>query len=92
MKRLLILFSIISIALSSCEDKRLQTYMANVPVYLSYNELRSSYEVINATSLEKPGKIIFYGSHMFINEYKKGIHVVDLSDPSNPELKAADLP
>ncbi len=88
MIRLPILLSIILIALTSCEDKRLQTYMANVPIYLSYDELRSSFEVNSTASLEKPGKIIFYGSYMFINEYQKGIHVVDLSDPSNPEPKA----
>jgi hypothetical protein len=88
MKRLLILSFIIIAALSSCEDKRLQTYMANVPIYLSFDELRASFEVSGASSLEKPGKIIFYGSHMFVNEYQKGIHVADLSDPSNPEFKA----
>ena len=88
MKRLIILFSIIGIFLTSCEDKRLQTYMANVPVYMSYDELRSSFEVIADVPMEKPGKICFYGSHLFINEYQEGIHVVDLSDPSQPELVA----
>jgi hypothetical protein len=88
MKRLFVLFSIIGLALTSCEDKRLQTYMANVPVYLSYDALRSSFEVSSGAILEKPGKIYFYGSYMFINEYQKGIHVADLSDPAQPELKA----
>jgi hypothetical protein len=88
MKRLLLLFSIIGMALTSCEDKRLQTYMANIPVYLSYDALRSSFEVVNGVSMEKPGKISFYGSHIFINEYQKGIHVVDLSDPTSPEIIA----
>ena len=88
MKRLFVLFSIIGLALTSCEDKRLQTYMANVPVYLSYDALRSSFEVSSGSILEKPGKIYFYGSYMFINEYQKGIHVADLSDPAQPELKA----
>jgi hypothetical protein len=88
MKRLLFLIPLISIALYSCEDKRLQTYMANVPVYLTYDALRSSFEISSAAILEKPGKIYFYGSYMFINEYQKGIHVADLSDPSMPELKA----
>jgi hypothetical protein len=88
MKRLLILFSIIGLTLTSCEDKRLQSYMANVPIYLSYDALRSSFEVLSEAPLEKPGKISFYGSYMFINEYQKGIHVVDLSDPTNPDLKA----
>ncbi len=88
MKRLLLLFSIISLALTSCEDKLLQTYMANVPVYMSYEALRSSFEVLSEVPMVKPGKISFYNSYMFINEYQKGIHVVDLSDPSSPEIKA----
>ena len=88
MKRLLFLLSLAGLLFSSCEDKRLQSYMANVPVYLSYDELRSSFEVSSGTDLEKPGKIYFYGDHMFINEYQKGIHVADLSDPANPQLKA----
>ncbi len=88
MKRLLFLFSIIGLVLTSCEDKRLQTYVANVPVYMSYEALRSSFEVRSEVPMEKPGKISFYSSYMFINEYQKGIHVVDLSDPSNPEIKA----
>jgi hypothetical protein len=88
MKRLLLLFSIISLALTSCEDKRLQTYLANVPVYMSYEALRSSFEVQSEVPMEKPGKISFYDSYMFINEYQKGIHVVDLSDPTSPEIKA----
>ena len=93
MKRLLILFSIIGLAFTSCEDKRLQSYLANVPVYLSYDALRSSFEVLTEVPLEKPGKISFYDSYMFINEYQKGIHVVDLSDPSQPELIAfIDVP
>jgi hypothetical protein len=88
MKRLLILFSIIAIGLTSCEDKKLQTYLANVPVYMSFDALRSSFEVTTGVSMEKPGKIVFYGSHMFVNEYQEGIHVVDLSDPSQPEQVA----
>ena len=88
MKRLLLLLSIISLALTSCEDKRLQTYMANVPVYMSYEALRSSFDVKSGVSMEKPGKISFYDSYMFINEYQEGIHVVDLSDPTSPEIKA----
>jgi hypothetical protein len=62
--------------------------MANVPVYMSYEALRSSFEVLSDVPMEKPGKISFYDSYMFINEYQKGIHVVDLSDPSSPEIKA----
>ncbi|MEN8201480.1 MAG: hypothetical protein ABFS28_02720 [Bacteroidota bacterium] len=76
------------IVLSSCEDKKLQTYMANVPIYMSYDELRSSFHTKEAEDLVKPGKIYFKDQYMYINEYQKGIHVVDMSDPENPEQKA----
>jgi len=74
--------------LASCEDRRYQTYMANVPVYMTYEELRSSFEVSGGQDLVKPGKIYFKDQYMYINEYRKGIHVVDLSDPSSPVQKA----
>jgi hypothetical protein len=55
---------------------------------MSYTELRASFQVNTGVELEKPGKIYFKDQYMYINEYQKGIHVVDLSDPSNPEIKA----
>ena len=76
------------IAFSSCSDKQLQTYTANVPVYISYEELRSSFEISAASELKKPGKIYFLEPFMYINEYQQGIHVVDLSDPGNPQIRA----
>ncbi|MFH0756103.1 MAG: hypothetical protein V2B15_02310 [Bacteroidota bacterium] len=81
---LMIFFSL----LISCSDKRLQTYTANVPVYMSYEELRSSWEVSTGKALVNPGKIYFKDQVMYINEYRKGIHVLDLSDPTNPQVKA----
>jgi len=88
MKRLLLIISALGLMLSSCEDKRLQSYLANVPQYMSYEDLRSSFKVSEEQPLEKPGKIYYKDNYMYINEYQKGIHVVDLSDPENPEKKA----
>lgn len=58
--------------------------MANVPIYMSYDELRSSFKIVNDQALEKPGKIYFKDQYIFINEYQKGIHVIDLSDLTSP--------
>jgi hypothetical protein len=88
MKRLLFVLSILVLILSSCEDKRLQSYMANVPQYMTYDVLRSSFNVGGEQDLERPGKIYFKDNYMYINEYQKGIHVVDLSDPENPDKKS----
>jgi len=86
-KRNPLLILILALAVTSCEDKRLQTYKANVPVYMSYKELRTTLKISEAEELLKPGKIYFKDQYMYINEYQKGIHVVDLSDPESPEQK-----
>ena len=88
MKQTFFLITLLALMITSCEDRRLQTYRANVPIYMSYDELRTSIHVTTDEELVKPGKIYFKDQYMYINEYQKGIHVVDLSDPVNPEQKA----
>lgn len=88
MKQTFFLITLLALIITSCEDRRLQTYRANVPIYMSYDELRTSIHVTTDEELVKPGKIYFKDQYMYINEYQKGIHVVDLSDPANPEQKA----
>lgn len=70
--------------LSSCEDKRFHTFTANVPVYLSYEDLRKAIVVESPKEIEKPGKIYFKDTYIFINEYMQGVHIIDISDPSDP--------
>lgn len=88
MNRSILLISLLTLIIISCEDKRFQTYTANVPQYMSYEDLRVSFDVTADEALVKPGKIYFKDQYMYINEYQKGVHVVDLSDPSDPAKKA----
>jgi len=74
----------LSLIISSCRDTIIETYMANVPVYMTYDEFRSSIAVEVAQDLQNPGKIYFYKNYLFVNEYLKGIHVIDNSTPSTP--------
>jgi len=80
-----IFYLFIATVLSSCADQIIETYMANVPIYISYEELRSSVQSETTRNLENPGKIYFYKNYLFINEYLDGIHVIDNSDPSSPQ-------
>jgi hypothetical protein len=77
-------------ALTACNDKtkELITYEANVPVYMPFNEFRASFEKSAPIEISHPGKMYFKDGYLFINEYGKGIHVIDNSDPSNPEKVA----
>jgi hypothetical protein len=58
--------------------------MANVPVYLSREEFRSTTKVETTRPLKNPGKICLYGNYLFINEVNEGIHVIDNSNPTAP--------
>lgn len=87
MKRALIFISLFCLGITACEDTRLQSYVANVPVYMSYEELRSSFSTSSDEPVVHPGKIYFKDHYMYINEHRKGIHVVDLTDPSDPSPK-----
>lgn len=72
---------------SSCTDKVFETFKANAPIYLSYEQLRSAVKMTAARELNNPGKIYFKDQYIFINEKMQGVHVFDVSDPTNPQNK-----
>ena len=60
------------------------TYEVNEPVYMSFIEFRSTKGAKDPQKLVNPGKICLYGDYLFINEISKGIHVIDNSNPAEP--------
>ena len=66
------------ISLSGClKDKKVKevTFTANVPVYMSYDDLRSSIEVQDPIAVDDPAKVYLYGDYVFVTERDKGIHI-----------------
>jgi hypothetical protein len=60
---------------------------------MSYAELREAVSDTLPINLEHPGKIYIKGDFLFVNEVRKGIHVIDNSDPASPEvLRFIDIP
>lgn len=77
----------------SCKDRIEDTYIVNEPQYMSYSELRASFDVKEGQQIVQPGKLYFKDNLIFVNEYQEGIHVVDNSDPSNPQvIKFIEIP
>ena len=89
-----ILFSVVALAAGAllfnscakdkCETSR--TFTQFTPVYMSIEDFRSP-DVIQSASpmgIKNPGKIYLRENLIFINEFLKGIHVIDNSDPANP--------
>lgn len=52
------------------------------PVYGPVEQSEISFT--QSRSVESPGKIYVYGNYLLVNEFKKGIHVFDNSDPKTP--------
>jgi hypothetical protein len=86
MKKINGLFLLIIVAaLFSCSDKIEETYIVHTPEYMSYDALRSSFQMKSSQTIKQPGKFYFKDQFIFVNEYQKGIHIIDNSDPSNPQ-------
>jgi hypothetical protein len=54
---------------------------------MSWDEFRSSAEVLPPRKIMKRGKIYVKDQYLYVNEPNKGIHVVDNSDPKKPVQK-----
>lgn len=71
---------------SSCTDQCTETrYVRKVrSVTLSQTEVRQNVSTLDPRRLERPGKLYVKDNYLFINELKKGIHIIDNSNASNP--------
>jgi hypothetical protein len=91
----LILSVILLSTLYSCRDKVIEVrkFIANKPVYMSYEDMRNGIKSLPGDTLEQTGKIYFYQNYVFVNEFMEGIHVIDNTDPSNPQnIKFIEIP
>lgn len=88
MKKILLFSIFASLFLSSCikdQCTETRTLYEYTPIYVKKDEFRNV-PVQNASTrtLQQPGKIYFYNNFIFINELRKGIHVIDNSNPRQP--------
>ncbi len=89
----MILFMLMSMI--SCKDSSVEyrKYVANVPQYMSYDEMRQPVKSTPANAILTAGKIYIQGNYLFVNEKYKGIHVFDNTNPASPvNLTFIDIP
>lgn len=87
--------SMLVLVFAGCRDKcSVETiYDANVPVYLSYEELRKPLTLSASQVLEKPSKFWRTENHLFVSDLNKGIHIYNISNPAAPqELVFVNVP
>lgn len=78
---------LISLVLFGCKDHTISkhTCTVNTPIYMSYEELRSSVKTLPGKELDNAGKIFCRGNYIFVSEPLKGIHIIDNSNPASPQ-------
>ncbi|MBL4736163.1 MAG: hypothetical protein JKY18_12650 [Flavobacteriales bacterium] len=87
--------TLIAISFWGCKDhvSQVNPQMANVPIYKSYDDMRSPVTMGTVNGLKRPGKIYFKDDHIFVSEIGKGIHIIDNANPSAPvNIAFIDIP
>lgn len=74
------------LSLNGClKDNCTKTYTLYRPIYATLAETRAKMHSAAPRPIEQPGKLYIYGNYIFLNDYDKGIHVIDNSQPSAPK-------
>ena len=88
MKKLFFLMSLAAIVLTGCENTvtEMVTYKVNEPIYMSTSTFRNSVKVNKIPqAITSIGKMCFYNNYLYISEPQKGIHIINNTDPTNPQ-------
>jgi len=89
MKKILFLFSLTLLALTGCENKVTETvtYKINEPVFMATSTFRNSVKVTaEPHKITSIGKMCLYNNYLYISEPEKGIHIINNTDPANPQI------
>ncbi len=82
------IFSFLILALSSClkdECNETRVFIQYEAIYVQPEEFRIDINTHASRELRDVGKMYFYNNMVLINEKYEGIHILDNSDPSNPQ-------
>ncbi|MDD4967831.1 MAG: hypothetical protein PHT07_00195 [Paludibacter sp.] len=89
MKKILFLFSMTLLALTGCENQVTETvtYKINEPIFMATSTFRNSVKVTTEPQkITSIGKMCFYNNYLYISEPEKGIHIINNTDPANPQI------
>jgi len=90
MKKIILLLLLVSLTGCKNDDDQTETYTVTfaVPEVISKSEWREQIEIQVPKPIVNVGKIYAYSDYIFISEKDEGVHIVDNSDPTNPQVIA----
>lgn len=74
-------------SLSCTKDRVHEFYTFYRPVYQTKESVKANIKSDVPQSIKNPGKLVVKGNYVFLNDIDQGIHVIDISNPS--QLKNA---
>jgi hypothetical protein len=81
---ILIMAAVMILPVSCLKDQTTESYTFYRPVYKTRAEVRAAAQSTTPMQVSTPGKIFLLNNFVFLNEVDKGIHIIDISDPSKP--------
>jgi hypothetical protein len=89
MKNLFLMLCIATLG-GACTDEcqQILTQRVLTPVQISQSQLKMGVANQGPEDLKNPGKLYYYKGYLLINETKKGIHIINNTDPSKPSAIA----
>jgi hypothetical protein len=70
------------------KDEIRRTYTFYRPVYRTSEEVRQNIKSSLPISVTNPGKLFYRNGYIFLNEINRGVHIIDISKPSQPKVVA----
>ncbi|MGG7666069.1 LVIVD repeat-containing protein [Dyadobacter sp. BHUBP1] len=88
MKPKLLLLCVVAWLCWSCNDQCKETRVVRRFHNATYSllELRTQVKAESPRALVQPGKMYVKGKYLYVNEIKKGIHIIDNGNPASPKF------
>ncbi len=87
MKNKIYLLLMFLVTITSCEKKEYEVYNVASPEFMTKEAFRSSVQITPAQEIVESGKVYVYRDLILISDKKKGIHIIDNSNPLFPRKK-----
>lgn len=88
-KKVLLILSLIVLTFASCDgnddNDGYADYLVARPLVMSKAEFTNSVDIIAPRPIDESGKIYTYQDYIFINDKYEGVHVIDNSNPQQPQ-------
>ncbi len=88
MKKLIYLLSV-AFLLTGCMKTSIdRSYTFFRPVYSTKAEVQAAIRSDAPVPIVSPGKLFYKDGHIFLNEFEKGIHIIDVQNVSSPSVRS----